>query len=152
MAPDCWGGLSTSHWMARLWTGRCLEPKVQVWLCCLGWCQWAGGFPWLFQISFNSRSFQEKLSSYATNILQPLAGNTGWTSCGNAFPPNVTSFSNRWYLNWSPPLAPGWLLRSKLMDLRTFVVLSCAGRELKVSTLNFKNAFSCFKRKWKSWH
>ena len=37
---------------------------------------------------------QFKLSDSA-NILQSLAGNTGWTSCGNAFPPNVVSESNR---------------------------------------------------------
>ena len=35
------------------------------------------------------------LVSVFKNILQPLAGNTGWTSCGNALPPNVVSLSNR---------------------------------------------------------
>lgn len=29
------------------------------------------------------------------DVSQPLAGNTGWTSCGNALPPNVVSESNR---------------------------------------------------------
>ena len=124
MAPDGRGGLPSPHWMDWFRNGECLErDKVQVWLCSTGRCRWSGEFSLA-----NIFCLQMMI-----DVSQPLAGNTGWTSCGNALPPNVVSESNRWNPQERLTLASGSLSRSKLMAQRISEVLSCSGQEYIVS-------------------